>query len=62
MLFKSITATLIFSVCLLISSSSNTNLITFLFLVLSILKTLNNLFIDSILIYSFFTNCLLISV
>jgi len=60
--FKSITAMLIFSVCLLISHSSGTNLVTSSFLVLSALKTSNYLFISSIFICSSFTSCLSISV
>ena len=62
MLFKSVTTTFIFSICLLISNSSDTNLVTSLFLVSFILKTLNNLSISFVLIYFSFTNCLLISV
>ena len=60
--FKSITVALIFSMCLLISNSSGVNLVTSSFLVLSALKTLNNLFMGSILILSYFTSCLLILV
>jgi len=62
MLFRFITAVLIFSICLLISSSSGANHVTSLFLVPFILKTLNNLNISSILIYSSFISCLLISI
>ena len=62
MLFKSVTVILIFSICFLISSSSSTNLITFIFLVLSALKTSNDLSIGSVLIHSSFTSYLLISV
>ena len=62
MLFRSITAVLIFSIYLLISSSSDANQVTFLFLVLFALKTSNNLGIGFILIYSSFTSCLLISI
>jgi len=60
--FKPITAMLIHSMYLLISSSNDINYVTSLSLVLSILKTLNDLFIGFILIFSFFTNCLSISV
>ena len=52
----------IFSIYLLISSSIDANLITFLFLVLSILKTSNNLSIGFILIHSSFTSYLSILV
>ena len=62
MLFKSVTAISICSICLLIFSSSSTNLVTFPFLVLSVLKTSNDLSISSVLILSFFTSCLLIPV
>ena len=60
--FKSMTVTSICSLCLLISTSGSANHVTSLFLVLSILKTLNDLSIGSILIFSSFTSCLLISV
>ena len=56
--FKSVTTMSIFSVCPLVFSSSGTNLITSLFLVLSALKTSNDLSIGSVLIYSSFTSCL----
>ena len=56
LLFKSVTVMLIYSVCLLISSSSGANLVTSPFLILSALETSNNLFIGSVLIFSFFTN------
>ena len=56
------TATLILSICLLISSSSGTNLVTFPLLILSALKTSNDLSIGFIFIHSFFTSCLLILV
>ena len=62
MLFKSVTAALICSMCLLISSSSSANYITSPFLVLSVLKILNNLSISFILIIYSFTSCLLILV
>ena len=58
--FKFITAALIISICLLISSSSSANHITSPLLVLSTLKTSNNLDSGSVLICSSFTNCLLI--
>ena len=54
--FKSITATSISFLCPLILTSSGTNYVTFLFLVLSALKILNNLSISSILIFSSFTS------
>ena len=60
--FKSMTATLICSLCLLISISSGANLITSLFFIPSALKTLNDLSIGSILILSSLTSCLSISV
>ena len=62
MLFKFMTAMLMYFLCLLIFNFSSTNLITSLFLVLSMLNTSNNLSIGSILILLFFTNCLLILV
>ena len=62
MLFKLVTATLICSLCLLISTSSGTNHITFLFLVLSALKTSNTMSTSFILIHSSLSNCLLISI
>ena len=58
-LFKSITTILILSMYSLISSSSSTNLVASPFLVLSALKTLNNLSIGSIFIHSSFTCYLL---
>ena len=60
MLFKFITAALIISIFLLISSSSNTNYITSPLLVLSTLKKENKLDSGSVLICFSFTNCLLI--
>ena len=57
--FKSMTAVSICSLCLLISTSSNVNYVTFPFFVPSILKTSNNLFIGSILIFSSLTSYLL---
>jgi len=51
-----------FFICLLISSSSSVNLVTSLFLALFVLKTLNDLSIGFILIYSSFTSCSLIPV
>jgi len=56
------TAMSIYSLHLLISTSSSTNPVTFLFLVLSVLKTLNNLSMGSVVILSSFTSCLSISV
>ena len=53
------------SICflyLLILTSSSTNLVTSPFLVLSVLKTSNNLFIGSVLILYSFTSCLLIPI
>ena len=61
-LFLSIITTSIFFMCLLISSSSSTNYITSLFLVLFIVKTLNDLNSGSILICSSFINYLSILV
>ena len=55
--FKSVTAASIHSLCPLISTSSSANCVTSLFFVLSALKTLNNLFIGSVLIFSSLTNC-----
>jgi len=60
--FKSMTTVSILFICLLISSSSGTNLVTSLLLVPFVLKTLNDLFISSVFICSFFTSCLLILV
>jgi len=62
MLFKSVTVTSMCSLYSLISSSSGTNYITSPFLVLSVLKNSNDLFIGSVLILSFFTSCLSIPV
>ena len=62
MLFKSVTSVLICSLCLLISTSSSANHVTSLFLVLSVLKTLNAISAGFILICSSLTNCLLILV
>jgi len=56
MLFKSMTAISMFSLCLFISTSSSTYHITSPLLVLSVLKTSNNLSIGSILIFSSFTS------
>jgi len=53
-LFKSITATLICSLCPLISTSIGTYYITSPFLVPSALNTSNDLFMSSILILSFY--------
>ena len=61
-LFESMTTALTFSICLLIPTSSGTNLVTSLFLVLSALNTLNDLFIGFVLILSSFTSCLFILV
>jgi len=58
-LFKSIATILILSKYSLISSSSSTNLVASPFLVLSALKTLNDLSIGSIFIHSSFTCYLL---
>ena len=55
-LFKSITTTLICSLCPLILISSSTNLVTSLFLVLSTLKTLNDVSASFVLICSSLTN------
>jgi len=62
MSFKFVTTVSICSMCLLISSSNSANCVTYLFLVLSALKILNDLFIGSILIFSIFTSCLSIPV
>jgi len=61
-LFISITAVSICYLCLLILTFSSTNLVTSPFLVPSALKTLNDLFVSSVLILSSFTNCLLITI
>ena len=61
-LFKSMTTVLIRSLCLLILTSSGANHVTSPFFVPSALKTLNDLFIGSVLILSSFTSCLLIPV
>ena len=51
-LFKSVITISVLSVCLLIFNSNSANLVTSLFLVLFVLKTLNNLSIGSIFILS----------
>jgi len=56
------TAVLICSLCLLISTSISIYHVTSLFLVLSTLNTSNNLFMSFILIFSSFTTCLSIPV
>ena len=61
-LFKSVIIVSIFSLFLLISTSSSVYHVTSLFLVLFVLKTLNNLFIGSVFIFSSFASCLLIPV
>ena len=61
-LFKSVTAISIYSLCPLISSFSGTNYVISLFLGTSILKTLNDLFIGFVLVLSFFTSYLSIPV
>jgi len=61
-LFKLVTSVSIHSLCPLISTSSGTNHITSLFLVLSVLKTSNAMSAGFVLICSSLTNCLLISV
>ena len=61
-LFKSVTIVLICFLCLLISTSNSVNQVTFPFFVPSVLKTLNDLSIGSILIFSSLTSCLLIPV
>ena len=60
--FRSMTAASICSLCSLISTSSGTNQVTSSFFVPSVLKTLNDLSIGSVLIFSSLTSCLLISV
>ena len=60
--FKSMTAALICSLCLLISTSSGTNRITSPFFVSSTLKTSNYLSIGSVVIFSSLTSCLSIPV
>ena len=60
--FKSVTTVSIFPVCLLISSSSGTNIVTSSFLVPFVLRTLNYLSIGFVLIYSSFASYLLIPV
>ena len=60
--FKSITTTSIYFLYPLISTSNSMNQVTSPFFVSSVLKTLDDLFIGSILIFSFFTSCLLIPV
>ena len=59
-LFKSVTATSICFLCLLISTFNSTNYVTSPFFVLSALKTSNDLSIISILILSSLTNYLTI--
>ena len=61
-LFKSITAVLICSLCSLILISSSANLVTSLFLVSSVLKTLNDISTGLVLICFSLTNCLLIPI
>ena len=60
--FKSVTAVLICSLYLFISTSIGTYYVTSSFLIPSTWKTLNDLFIGSVLILSFFTNSLSILV
>ena len=60
--FKSMTTALICSLCLLISTSSGTNWVTSPFFVPFVLKTLNDLSIGSVFIFSYLTSCLLIPV
>ena len=61
-LFMFITTTSIFYLCLLISISSDTNHLTFPFLVLFILKTSNIISAGFILIFLLLTSCLLIPI
>ena len=61
-LFKFVTVVLIYSLYPLISSFSSTNYVISPFLGTSILKTLNDLFIGFVLVLSFFTSYLSISV
>jgi len=61
-LFKSVTTTLIYSLCSFISTFSSVYYVNSLFLVLLELKTLNDWFIGFILIFSSLTSCLLIPV
>ena len=60
--FKSMTAVIICSLYLLISTSSDVNHVISPLLVSFILKTLNDLSIGSVLIFFSFTSCLLILV
>ena len=60
--FKSMTTTSICSLCPLIFTSNGANWVTSLFFVLSVLKTSNDPSMDSVLIFSFLTSCLLIPV
>ena len=60
--FKFVTAMSIHSIYPLIFSSSGMNLVTSSFLVLFVLKILNDLSIGSVLILSSFTSCLSIPV
>ena len=60
--FKSMTTVLTFFLCPFILTSSGANHITSPFLVPFTLNTSNDISIGSVLIYSSFTNCLLISV
>ena len=60
--FKSVTATSICSLCLLILTSSSAYHVISLFLVPSALNTSNDLSISLVLIFSFFTSCLLIPI
>jgi len=62
MLFKSITTALIYSLCLFISTSSSAYCITSPFLVPLVLKTSNDWFIGSVLIFSSLTSFLSILV
>ena len=60
--FKSVTAASSCSLCLSISISRGTTLVTSLFFILSVLKTLNKKFISLVCIYFSLTNCLLIPI
>ena len=60
--FKFITAASSYSLCLLISISKGTTLVTSLFFVSSALNTLNEKLISFVWILLFFTSCLLISI
>jgi len=61
-LSKSVTIALICFLCPLISTSNGVNQVTSPFFVPSMLKTLNDLSMGSILIFSFLTSCLSIPV